>query len=314
MSWYLGIDTSNYTTSVALYNPKENIVKSHKKLLCVNDGEIGLRQSEALFQHIKQIDTIVLEVMNDFSGEISAIGVSSKPSNAENSYMPCFLAGVAVAKSIGAVLGVPVFEFSHQSGHIAAALYSSGKLDLIGTEFFAFHISGGTTDALLVSENKDNTFNCKLIAHSLDLKMGQVIDRVGVMLNLPFPAGKYLDELARNGVSPIKVKPTMKGENCCLSGVENQCRNLFEKGESKENIARYVIEYCEAVIENMINTLSDKYGKKPLLFSGGVMSNSIIRENIKNKYGAFFAQPQFSSDNACGAAVLGFYKNKLNLE
>ena len=160
MSYFLGIDTSNYTTSVAIYDSNKNICIAKRKLLDVAVGEKGLRQSDALFQHIKQIHILVEQMMNEFQGEISAVGVSSKPRNVQESYMPCFLAGISVAKSIAAVLKVPVFEFSHQSGHIAAALFSVERLDLVGKDFFAFHISGGTTELLFVTPDKQDVFKC----------------------------------------------------------------------------------------------------------------------------------------------------------
>lgn len=311
MSFFLGIDTSNYTTSVALYNSTENTVKSVKKLLEVNLGEVGLRQSDALFQHIKQVHLLIDELLNDFDGKITAVGVSSKPRNQEGSYMPCFLAGVSVANSIASALRIPCYNFSHQSGHIAAALFSCGRLDLIDKKILAFHISGGTTEALLVEKNEDNIINCEIVGKSLDLKMGQAIDRAGVMLCLPFPAGKYLDELSLKGTSPIKFKPCIKGTDCCISGIENKCLELKNKNESKENIARFVIDSCCKTVDKMTENLLEKYGDLPLLFAGGVMSNTIIKEFIIKKYGALFAQPQFSSDNACGTAVLASIKHKI---
>lgn len=308
MGAFLGIDTSNYTTSVALYDADKNTVISRKQLLGVKDGELGLRQSDAVFKHTKQLHLLIEDAMSGFDGKITAVGVSTKPRNREDSYMPCFLAGVSVAKSIAAVLRVPIYEFSHQSGHIAAALYSSDMLNLIGKEFYAFHISGGTTEALRVTPDEEDVFECELLAQSLDLKMGQLIDRTGVMLSLPFPSGMYLEELAKNGASPIKPKLSLKGMDCCLSGVQNTVEKLFQNGEKKENIARYVIDYCSEVIDKMINLLINSYGEKPVVLAGGVMSNTIIKERIKTEYNAYFAEPQFSSDNACGTAVLTSYK------
>lgn len=308
MNYFLGIDTSNYTTSVAIINNKNNTVISKRILLNVNIGEKGLRQSEAVFQHTKQLWKLVENVMAEFSGEISAVGVSSKPRNALNSYMPCFLVGVNVAKSIGAVLKVPVFEFSHQSGHIAAALFSVNRLDLAKEDFFAFHISGGTTELLHVVPEKEDVFCCNIIGHSLDLKMGQAIDRAGVMMGLPFPCGKYIDKLAQNGKSPINITPCVKGMDCCLSGIENKCQELISNKETNENVSRFVIDYCLKTLEQIILKLSNEFPKKEIVLAGGVMSNTIIRKNIEKKYNVLFSKPEFSSDNACGTAVLAGIK------
>ena len=143
----LGIDTSNYTTSAAIYNGKEVI--QNKLLLPVKEGEKGLRQSDAVFHHTVRLYPVFEQLLAQCEGEIAAVGVSEKPRDAQGSYMPCFLVGVNTAHCIAASLRKPVHGFSHQAGHIAAALYSVGRLDLISQKFIAFHVSGGTTDAVL---------------------------------------------------------------------------------------------------------------------------------------------------------------------
>ena len=145
MPCFLGIDTSNYTTSCAIYDSENDTITHRKKLLPVKKGELGLRQSDAVFHHTVQLPELMKELFADFDGEIDAIGVSDAPMRAEGSYMPCFLTGVCAAESIAAATGKPLYRFSHQQGHIMAALFSSGRRELYGKDFFAFHVSGGTT-------------------------------------------------------------------------------------------------------------------------------------------------------------------------
>lgn len=300
MPCFLGIDTSNYTTSCAIYNSDTNEIVHRKKLLPVKKGELGLRQSDAVFHHTVQLPQLMRELMDDFDGEIAAIGVSDAPVRAEGSYMPCFLAGVSVAESVSAVTGRPLYRFSHQQGHIMAALYSSQRRELYGTNFFAFHVSGGTTQALLVSDELET----RLIASSLDLKAGQAVDRVGVMLGYPFPAGKYVDELAQKSDKKFKINIKLKEGNCCLSGVENKCKAMLEKGEKPEDICRYCIDYIMTALYKTAIFAREEYGDLPMIFSGGVMSNRIIREEFEKTLGASFAEPEFSADNAAGIALL----------
>ena len=122
----LGIDTSNYTTSAAIYTPELPLPISVGRLLAVAAGGRGLRQSDAVFAHVKNLPDIVPAAVNQFDGAISAIGVSVRPRDAEGSYMPCFLAGLAAAASAASVLHVPLYEFSHQANHVAAAAYGAG--------------------------------------------------------------------------------------------------------------------------------------------------------------------------------------------
>lgn len=304
MSAFLGIDTSNYTTSAALFDSEANTIIQSKKLLPVKAGELGLRQSDAVFAHVKQLDDMVQNVFAEYGGKITAIGVSTRPRDIDGSYMPCFLVGEMAANCLGAALKVPVLPFAHQQGHVAAALYSAGRLDLFRERFIAFHLSGGTTEALLVESSTERIIRCTKIGGSMDLKAGQAVDRVGVMLGLSFPAGKYLEELALKSDRKFKIKPVMKGTECCLSGIENKCRKMLENGEDPEDIALFCLKSVEAALCGMTDATLSEYGKLPLVYAGGVMSNCIIRNTIENKYGGIFAKPEFSSDNAAGIAVL----------
>lgn len=308
MSLFVGFDTSNYTTSVAVYDSENKKMISRKKLLPVKEGEKGLMQSKALLEHLRQLPEVSGAAFSPFSEiKISAVAVSDKPRNIENSYMPVFLAGVSSASSIAFSHNAPLYKTSHQVGHILSALFSCNRLDLINRQFIAFHVSGGTTEALLVNPDKENIINCELVAQSMDLKAGQAIDRAGVMLGLRFPAGAELDLLAQKGVSPIKPKPVLNGLNCSISGVENKFKELFSKGESKENIARYTIEFICTTIEKMTSLLKEKYGDIPFVYAGGVMSNSLIKERI-GETGGIFCEPQYSSDNAAGIAIYSYLK------
>lgn len=304
MSYFLGIDTSNYTTSVALYDDVTNEIVSKKKLLPVKSGEKGIRQSDAVFHHTVQLPDLIEELFQNFHGEIKAIGVSVKPCNEDGSYMPCFLTGISVARSIAKVKSIPLYEFSHQDGHIAAALFSAERLDLINEQFLAFHISGGTSQALLANPN-EKYFSTEKVSDSLDLKAGQAIDRVGVMLGYDFPCGPALEKLAQNSENPLtKIKVFRRDGQFSLSGVENKCKKMFDDGESAENISMYCLSYIYSALDDTVSELIGKHGDLPLVFSGGVMSNTIIRAELQKKYNSYFAEPQFSADNACGVAVL----------
>ncbi len=303
MSYFLGIDTSNYTTSVALYNTDANNVLQKKQLLPVKEGQLGLRQSDAVFLHTKQLPILMQELFLE-KYPLTAVGVSDKPRQAQGSYMPCFLAGVSVAQSISAALGVPLFRFSHQCGHIMAALYSANALHLVKKPFVAFHISGGTTEAVYATPHSNGGFTAKIIAQSTDLKMGQAVDRIGAMLQLPFPAGPQLNALAESGVWDKKIPIKLQGADCSVSGLQNKCKALLDAGELPQNIARFTFEYLANTLDKMTEQILIQYPNIPLVFSGGVMSNTIIRQRIQTKYNAFFAEPVFSSDNAAGIAVL----------
>ena len=235
MAVYLGLDTSNYTTSAALYDTAQDAVMQAKQLLPVRPGEKGLRQSDAVFHHTVQLPGVLSRLT--LPEHLAGIGVSVRPRNAEGSYMPCFLCGEGAADMLGQALHVPVYRTSHQIGHILAALYSAKAESLLHAPFLAFHVSGGTTDCVLCEPDAETLLRITPVGTSLDLKAGQAVDRVGVMLGLSFPCGQALEALAVKSTRRFTYRPTMKGCDCCLSGLENQCRRQLEDGMPPEDIA-----------------------------------------------------------------------------
>ncbi len=301
----LGIDTSNYATSVALVdNDNHQVILSEKRFLPVEEGKLGLRQQQALFEHIKNLTNI----FSSFKGmDIGAVGVSVRPKDEENSYMPCFLAGKMSAHSIGGTIGVPVVEASHQTGHLTSALYYLDKEELYNRTILMLHISGGTTDIMLA----ENGTVVKTLGSSLDLFAGQAVDRLGVKLGFPFPAGQYVSDLAVQCNETITAKISVKGYNCNLSGLENQCQKLIDRGHSKEYVCKYCLTFIAQTVLKMIDNVTQDYGQLPIVFAGGVMSSVVIKDIITKKLPqAMFVAPQFSSDNAIGVAVNAYRKVK----
>ena len=302
MSLFLGIDTSNYTTSVALCDGTGRVLQN-KRLLPVKSGERGLRQSDAVFHHTKAYPELLAELFDNIDEKIEAVGVSVSPTTEKGSYMPCFLVGESFASSLSSVLNIPLFKFSHQQGHIVAALYSAQKLDLLNEKFIAFHVSGGTTDAVLC-ENDNGNLKITPISSSNDLKAGQAVDRIGVKIGLQFPCGKELEKLALKSDKNFKIKIKLYDGDCSLSGLENKCLKMLQDGESSEDVAKFLFCYIAETLSSMVSDIFSKFGELPLVFAGGVMSNTIIKNILKSRFSAFFAEPEFSSDNAAGIAVL----------
>ena len=262
MRCVLGIDTSNYTTSVALFCPDDRRMIQQKMLLPVKPGERGLRQSDAVFHHTVQLPQIMSRLFAE-AGDVSvaAIGVSEKPRLVDGSYMPCFLCGTGLAESLSAVTSAAVHKTSHQIGHVLAALFSAGQLHLVNERFIAFHVSGGTTDCLLCESDSEHI------------------------------------------IKITEIRPVVRDGCCSLSGIENKCAAMLANGENREDIARFCIESVLAAVGSMTEYAIGKMGELPVVYAGGVMSDKIIREKLESRYGAYFASPEFSCDNAAGTAV-----------
>lgn len=295
----LGLDTSNYTTSVAIFDGTsgENI----GRLLDVPSGALGLRQSDALFQHVKRLPQLFEQLHGkNLLHELAAVGASARPRAVDGSYMPCFLAGEGYGRALSAALDVPFFPVSHQQGHLAAAAWSAGRMDLLDEPILAWHLSGGTTELLYVEPEGVNV-HAQAIGGTSDISAGQLIDRTGKLLGLDFPAGKALDALARTSQSEKRFKVKLNGCSFSLSGVENQVKALAEQGGAPAEIARFTLNtIADAVARATVAALKERPGLS-VLCSGGVASNTLLREKLK---GAVFADPKYSTDNAMGVAIL----------
>lgn len=304
MECFLGIDTSNYTTSLSAVC-EDGVLFNLKAPLPVKAGECGLRQSDALFAHTKNLPTLFERARPLLEGKrVLAVGVSEKPRNAEGSYMPCFLAGVSAASGIASVGALPLYTFSHQCGHLRAALLSAGKDELVPMPFGAFHVSGGTTEMLLVTPDEKG-FSTEIVGGTRDLNAGQLVDRIGVALGLAFPAGPALEKLASLYEGKIPTRPVKTEDGFVhLSGVENQAQKLLETEKNPALTAAFVLNHLARVIVAMSNDFRKKHAL-PLLYAGGVMSNAYIRAYIEtNISDAHFAEPALSADNAVGIAAL----------
>jgi N6-L-threonylcarbamoyladenine synthase len=296
----IGFDTSNYTTSIARFDGVDGVNCS--RLLPVKPGELGLRQSDAVFSHTKSLPELSGRLFSHVKGnEIGAIAVSTRPRAVEGSNMPCFMVGYSHAKMLADSCGVPLFEVSHQQGHVAACLWSAGRLDLMDKPHLAWHLSGGTTELLLVEPEGKNV-KCTRIGGTTDISAGQLIDRTGVMLDLPFPAGKHVDALSKEASNTDVFKVKCTGLEFSLSGVQNKVQQYAQSNAPAETAAYALRCVCNAVLAATKNA-QKAYPGLEVVFSGGVASNSMLRQ-VMEPMGAVFSQPQFSTDNAMGVAVL----------
>ena len=302
MKGALAFDTSNYTTSVAYYAPDGHF--QARKLLEVPAGSLGLRQQEALFQHVKRLPELVEELFAQNPGEIAALGASTAPREVEGSYMPCFLAGSGQARTLAKALNAPCYSWSHQQGHLAAAAWSAGHMELLDKPFLAWHLSGGTTELLKVTP-QGVAVTAERIGGTTDISAGQLIDRTGVLLGLDFPAGRALDDLAKEAEGVLKPFP-VKTEDLqfSLSGMENKVNGLAEAGQAPAEIAGFVLDTLSDVIRRVTVEAQNVHPGLPVLCSGGVASNSRLRYVLTEFCQAVFAKPEFSTDNAMGVAIL----------
>lgn len=299
----LGVDTSNYATSLAVFDASRGaVVFDQKRFLPVKPGGLGLRQSDAVFHHTAALPELLRQTDEAFSLQnIGAVGVSEKPRPVEGSYMPCFLTGVAAAQAIALARGVPLVRTTHQQGHIAAALFAAAGSALFEKRVLVFHISGGTTELLLC----EGTRVLRKVGGSTDLYAGQAVDRIGVKLGFDFPAGAQLSRLAAQCDAEMRPKISVKGADCSFSGLENQCAALLQKGAPKDYVAKYCLLAVAETVLHMLRAAQAEEPNLPAVCAGGVMSSEIIRGAVqKARPDVFFVPGKYASDNAIGTAIL----------
>ncbi|MBO8163132.1 MAG: O-sialoglycoprotein endopeptidase [Brevibacillus sp.] len=311
----LGIDTSNYRTSLCLAREDGEIVAEARKLLKVKEGKRGLQQSEAVFQHVMNLPELSDQLRLD-KWRIAAVCASEKPRPLEESYMPVFKVGEGLAKCLSVFLDVPYYLTSHQEGHIAAGEYSASERPQ-GDRFLAVHLSGGTSE-LLACTRHECGYRIKKIGGSIDLHAGQLVDRVGVALGLPFPAGPYVEELARQAAGTFRVASSVDGLNFSFSGPEAALLRAISRQEvPPAEIARAVEQCLANTLEKVLRkSVEQGYGRQ-ILIVGGVAANQYIRERLIKRLehtavGAklYFCDPPYSGDNAYGVAMLGWAMHK----
>lgn len=310
--YILGIDTSNYKTSIAVTDRRRSVIYDDRRFLKVKQGERGLRQSDALFQHIKNLPEMMEALRKSFQGTFDAVAYSARPRPYKDSYMPVFLAGESYGRTLAAAMRIPIAGFSHQEGHIEAIkAFSSLNED---HAFLACHFSGGTSELLQVTEKdpQKTGYEIAVIGGSKDIAFGQVLDRAGVALGMAFPSGAEMDKIALETgrasavLTPVKVKDAWLN----LSGIDTQIKNLLCDTNECDPLIREIFDKITCAMEKMILQGAEKTGIGKVLMAGGVASSQYVRKRLPARLKnagitAVFGRNDLSQDNAVGTALLG---------
>ena len=298
---FLAFDTSCYTTSAAIVS-EGRVIYDKRLMLEVADGGRGLRQSEAVFRHVRHLKQLFF----DYSGtgyDIKGVGMSTKPCPADDSYMPVFAVGESFATAFAAFFGAETYAFSHQHGHLYSAFFGGVPED---GDYGAFHVSGGTMDILKVRISGGMIADIAPLGGTLDITCGQLIDRIGVAAGLKFPAGAEAEKLYREEGADLAV--SVKGLEANLSGAETQALWLLREGHSSAFVLSGVIDCVAETLARLTvhAAQTDKLDK--MIFTGGVISNLVIRNKLADNCRAIgceciLAPVEYCGDNACGLAL-----------
>lgn len=315
----LGIDTSCYTTSIAAINLNGELMLSRKSAIKVRAGQKGVRQSEGVFQHINNLGELFGNLSAEIGdSEIVAVCASSRPRPVDGSYMPVFSPGYRFAQSIAGITGASLYATSHQEGHIRAAKWDSG---LDADSFVSIHLSGGTSEILLVS-SKTSGYDVEIVGGTRDISAGQLLDRIGVRLGYDFPCGRRIDEnsLEFDGET-TKLKISHDKGYINLSGIETAIYKIIDSAGNSRSIEKQVSymameAICTKLYRALLHTAKSR-GCSDVLFAGGVSSSRFLSSRLSDMLKVegirtYWCRPEYAQDNAVGAALIGYdtYNNK----
>lgn len=313
MDAYIGFDTSCYTTSIAVIDSKGKLMFDGRRALRIKQGEKGLRQSEGVFQHVRNLGDLSSSQAEAWEGlDIVAAAASVKPRPVKGSYMPVFTVGENTARVVATAAGIPFFATTHQENHLMAGLWSAGGPQ--SERFLTVHLSGGTTE-LLHTLRKGSEFTVEIVGGTQDISAGQFIDRIGVAMGLPFPSGPHLEKIvdgAGNRGPHLDIKCFTEGTTISFSGPETRVKRLLESKEDRAGIAYSIFLSVAQGLGKIIKEACDKFALSDVLMVGGVSSNKYIRKYIKENldYSLYFPDAVYCSDNAVGTALIAFEKYK----
>jgi N6-L-threonylcarbamoyladenine synthase len=298
----LGIDTSCYTTSLVAIDQNNHILFEDRISLEVKDGHLGLRQSQAFFQHIRNLPILYEKCLNVIDpANIGSVCVSSQPRNVKDSYMPVFTAGVNLGKIMAKSLKCQYLEISHQENHLLAVAFDH----LLPETFIGVHISGGTSEILKVN-NKERMFS-EIIGKSLDLSFGQLIDRIGLYMGLAFPCGKKLDQLRTDPKNRYQLKLSIKELSFNLSGFENKLKGFYDQDHDLSKVSNTLFYYLALILSQVLKEALRDSNLETVVLSGGVSANSYLREFLVKTIDAcvIFPEIPYATDHALGNAYYG---------
>jgi N6-L-threonylcarbamoyladenine synthase len=302
----LGIDTSCYTTSVAIMDFAGNLLCDFRRILTVKAGGCGLAQSEMVFQHTRNLPELIEQIKTMAGLQVVAVGVSDRPRPLADSYMPAFLTGLCLARSLAKVLQVPLFTLSHQENHLEAGLWSAGGPS--ASRFLLLHASGGTTDIMTVARQDDYSFALKTVGESIDLHAGQFVDRIGVALGLSFPSGPHLEKLAQSATAPFELPVAVHNGQISFSGPATAALRAIAAGADKASIARGTEIAIGEAFNRSLRNVCDTENIQEILLVGGVAANKFIRDLLiaklaKRNIKIYVPEAKYSGDGAVGVAA-----------
>lgn len=281
MTRILSVESSCDETSVAIIENGQkilsNIIASQVKSHVRFGGVVPEVASRHHVEQITQVIDLAFEEADSTIDDIDAIAVTEGPG-----LVGALLIGVTAAKTLAFIHDKPLIATNHLAGHI----YASQLENELTFPLMSLIVSGGHTELIYMKDHLD----FEIIGETQDDAVGEAYDKVGRLLDLPYPAGKHMDELANTGVAEYDVPRAMIHEDnldFSFSGMKSAVMNLVhnanQRGETI-NHANLSTSFQEAVVEvlvtKVLKALDAHPETKQFILAGGVAANSGLRKGL----------------------------------
>lgn len=313
MTIILGIETSCDETSIALVKDGKqilsNIVSSQ---ILLHEKYGGIVPEIASRQHILTINPLLTEAFKEAGinfNDIDAIGVTYGPGLAG-----ALMVGLVTAKTLAWILKKPLIGVNHLEGHIYSNFLAFHDLE---PRFLVLLISGGHTNLIEMTEHG----KYKIIGQTLDDAIGECFDKVGRLLNLPYPGGPNIDKIGKTGNKKMFDFPRamMDKDDFSFSGIKTavlyKIKDLKKAGIKELPINDLSASFQEAVVDSVIfKTIRTglRLNLNKIVIAGGVAANSRLRDKLKevadsNNMKLFLPPLNLCTDNAAMIACAAYY-------
>ncbi len=285
----LGIESTAHTFAASLVDERARVL-SHERHSFSSDNA-GMVPREVALSHRENAESVIRGALVE---EPDLIAFSQGPGIGS-----CLQVGADYSKAFAGKLKLPRVGVNHCVAHLEI-----GRVKTKSSDPVFLYASGANTQIIAFTEGKYRVFG-----ETLDIGVGNLLDKFARFLGLGFPGGPKLYEFSRKG-KLVPLSYGVKGMDVCFSGLFSQAKRAIEKGVSKRDVAFSLQEIAFSELVEVSERAMAHCGKNELLLGGGVAASDWLKEKCKimcSERGAkaFFVEPALAVDNAAMIAWQG---------
>ena len=262
----LGIEGTAHTIGVGIVDSNCRIFSNRYKMIASQKG--GIHPREAANHHAKHVADLINEAIKEARlsyEDVDMVAFSQGPGLG-----PCLRTAATAARALSLSLNVPIIGVNHCIAHLEI-----GKRTTKCDDPALLYVSGGNTQVIAFSNHRYRVFG-----ETLDIGIGNLLDKFGRIIGLPFPSGPEIEKLAQKGREIVKLPYSVKGMDVAFSGILTAASNLYKKGHSIEELCYSLQEVTFAMLTEVTERAMAHVDKDEVLLGGGVAQNKRLQKMI----------------------------------